>query len=228
MPNLRIWIKTMFSDLEEELREDILDSAKSIYQRGLVCINEGNVSARIPNRDELLITPASNDYEHMKKEDIVKIRFDGSHIDKGKQASREFRLHIAIYKARKRVRYIIHSHSPYATMFSVVGIGIPVILEEMMIFLGGMIKVAGFTLAHSEDIGRKAVETLGNTNCVLLGNHGVLVCGRTMEYVVNSAELIEKMAFIYWGASKIGEPKTIPVSVQRNLLIDYKKNFATY
>jgi L-fuculose-phosphate aldolase len=218
----------MFLEVEEQLRQDIVEGAKSIFQKSLVSMNEGNISARIPNRDEILITPASNNYRNMQKEDVVQIRFDGSLIDKGKQASREYRLHLAVYRARKEVRYIIHSHSPYATMFSVVGRDIPIILEEMTLFLGGKIKVASFTHAHSDEIGRIAVETIGKANCVLLGNHGVLVCGRTIEYTVNAAELVEKMAFIYWGASKIGEPKTIPIEKQLNLMKDFKRKFATY
>jgi len=197
------------SDFGRDLRAEVVEGARAVFRKGLVETGEGNVSMRVPGRDELLITPTFNRYDAMNEDDVVHLSFDGKELTRGKPASTEYRLHVAIYKARPRAQCVIHTHSPYATMLSVVRKKIPVLMEEMIAFLGGEVEVAEFTPAHTEELGDKAVMALRTSNAVLLANHGAVVCARNMECAVKSAELVEKMAMLYWGASLIGEPTAI-------------------
>lgn len=218
----------MKHDLENRLRMDVVNGAKAIFHKGLVEVGEGNVSTRVPEKEELFITPTFNQYETMTKDDIVHLKFDGTQLSKGNRASTEYRLHVAIYKARPKARCVIHTHSPYATMLSVTRKKIPVLMEEMVILLGGAVNVSEFAIAHTEDIGEKALGALGKTNAILLANHGVLVCGRTVEHAVKMAELVEKMARIYWGSSQIGEPVVIPEEAYSKSIKDFNSEFATH
>lgn len=218
----------MKNNIEDNLKMDVVDGARDIFRKGLVEIGEGNVSTRIPNKEELLITPTFNQYETMTKDDVVHLKFNGTQLSKGKHASTEYRLHVAIYKVRPMAQCVIHSHSPYATMFSVAREKIPVLLEEMVILLGGEVNVSEFGIAHTDDIGENAIKALGTTNAALLANHGVLVCGRTVEHAVKMAELVEKMALIYWGSSQIGEPVVISKEAYSKLIGDFNSNFATH
>jgi L-fuculose-phosphate aldolase len=209
------------------IKKIVVEGAKSIFSKGLVETGEGNVSTRLPKRYELFITPTFNRYETMTEDDIVQLNFDGRQISKGIQASKEYRLHVTIYKDRPKATCVIHTHSPYATMLSVRRIGIPVIMEEMVVLLGGSVKVSDFGLAHTEDVGEKALNALGGTNAILLANHGVLICGRTMKHSVKIAELVEKMAMIFWGTLQIGKPKKISMDACLPLKKEFKKNFST-
>ncbi|MCP8322616.1 MAG: class II aldolase/adducin family protein [Candidatus Methylarchaceae archaeon HK02M2] len=211
----------------DNLRMELVNGAKAIFSKGLVDVGEGNVSVRIPKKQELLITPTFNLYETMKKEDVVHLKFDGTQLSKGKRASSEYRLHVAIYKARPKAQCVIHTHSPYATMLSVARIKIPILLEEMVVFLGGEVNVSEFGRAHTDEMGEKPLMALSTTNAVLLANHGVLVCGRTVEHAIKMAELVEKMAKIFWGSSQIGEPVNISKEASRFKKI-FDLNFATY
>ena len=211
----------------DNLRMELVNGAKAIFSKGLVDIGEGNVSVRIPKKQELLITPTYNLYETMKKEDVVHLKFDGTQLSKGKRASSEYRLHVAIYKARPKAQCVIHTHSPYATMLSVARIKIPILLEEMVVFLGGEVNVSEFGRAHTDEMGEKPLMALSTTNAVLLANHGVLVCGRTVKHAIKMAELVEKMAKIFWGSSQIGEPVIISKEASRFKKI-FDLNFATY
>ena len=120
---------------ENSLKVDVVKGAKTIFHKGLVEIGEGNVSVRIPNRDELYITPTFNNYQEINEDDVVHLKFNGEQLSEGKQAFAEYRLHISIYKARPRAKCVIHTHSPYATMLSVARKGIPVFHAD--IGLGG-------------------------------------------------------------------------------------------
>src|SRR5271157_5123686 len=128
------------------LRMEIVKAARAIITKKLVEIGEGNISARIPGTNEMFITPSYNNYENMNPMDVVHLQLDGDILScpEGRKPSSEWRLHARIYEARPRVNYIIHTHSPYATMMAILRESIPPILEEMMIFLGGEIPIAPF------------------------------------------------------------------------------------
>ena len=211
----------------ESLKTDVVNAAKWIFRKGLVDIGEGNVSIRIPNKKELLITPTFNDYENLNEKDIAHIRFDGKKLNIDKNPSTEFKLHVSIYKARPKAKTVIHTHSPYATMLSIIKKGIPILMEEMVILLGGEIKISNFELAHSESIGINAINAMGKTNAVLLANHGVLVCGRSIDLSLKAAELVEKMAMIYWGSLQIGKPSKIPKEAFNKFFEDFDSKFST-
>ena len=62
---------------EELLRIKLQEGAKRIFEKGLVQAGEGNMSIRIPNKDQMLITPTYNKYFNLKKKDLVQMKFDG-------------------------------------------------------------------------------------------------------------------------------------------------------
>ena len=194
---------------EDLLRIEVVEGAKAIFVKGLVEAGEGNVSIRNGKREELFITPSFNQYSTLIKDEIVHMNFDGTALSSGKLPSTETKMHIAIYKSRPKVQAVIHTHSEYATMLSVAHKSIPIIMEEMYIFLGGTVDVSDFGKAHTEEIGQTALNTLAKKNAALLANHGVIVCGKSMDHAVKFAELVEKLAKIYWGTLQIGEPKVI-------------------
>jgi L-fuculose-phosphate aldolase len=193
----------------EKIKEEVALSAREIYARGLVNPGEGNVSARIGKLEEMIITPSYNQYATMKADEVVHLKFDGTKISEGRPASTEFKLHRAVYESRKKVKCVIHTHSPFATVLSVLHKNLPVLMEEQVAFLGGEVVCAEFGAAHTEDLPENALKGLGKNNAVLLANHGVLVCGRDLEYCVNIATLVEKMAKVYLSALQTGEPNII-------------------
>ena len=83
---------------------------------------------------------------------------------------------------------------------------IPPILEEMIVFMGGEVPIVPFGKANTFDLAEKAVEAMGEYNGALMANHGPVAVGRTMDKVIKNAELIEKMAMLYYGASQRGSP----------------------
>ncbi|MHA2182302.1 MAG: class II aldolase/adducin family protein [Promethearchaeota archaeon] len=194
---------------EDKLRVEVVEGAKAIFARGLVEAGEGNVSIRNGKKEELFITPSFNQYSTLMKDEIVHMNFHGTPLSTGKLPSTETKMHIAIYNSRPKVQAVIHTHSTYATMLSIAQKNIPVLMEEMYIFLGGSIDVSDFGKAHTEEIGQVALNTLARKNAALLANHGVIVCGKSMDHAIKFAELVEKLAKIYWGTLQIGEPKII-------------------
>ncbi len=199
----------MVINKEDQFRMEVVRGAKAIFAKRLVEAGEGNVSVRNGKKEEFFITPSFNQYETLKKEEVVHLNFDGTPLSTGKLPSTEAKMHIAIYKSRPKVQSVIHTHSTFATMLSIVRKSIPIIMEEMYIFLGGSVNVSEFGEAHTIEIGEVALNALSIKNAALLANHGVIVCGKSLDHAIKFAELVEKLAKMYWGALQIGEPKII-------------------
>jgi len=204
----------MEQDKIKELRNSVVEAAKSIFSKGLVENNEGNVSIRVGKNEEYLITPTANQYDTLTEDQIVHMAFDGTPLSSGKLPSSEAKLHTAIFKSRPKVQCVIHTHSTFATMLSVVRKGIPIIMEEQIIYLGGSIDVSNYGEAHTDDIGDVALKALSYKNGAILANHGVIVCGKSASNAVKNAELVEKFAKIYWGSLLVGEPHLL---IEENL-----------
>ena len=213
---------------EDQLKMDVINGSKRIFKKGLVQAGEGNVSIRIPGKDEMYITPTFNLYEDLNKKDLVHMKFDGTLLNGGRKPSSEYRLHVDLYKARPDVKSVIHTHSPYATMMSAARIKIPVLIEEQVIFLGGFVDIYEFASAHTEVFSKNAIKALGTRNGTLMANHGTLVCGRNMDHAVKMAELVEKLAWIHYGATQMGGTHVISEKSCPMFIDEFESRFATH
>ncbi|MFX0025139.1 MAG: class II aldolase/adducin family protein [Candidatus Hermodarchaeota archaeon] len=218
----------MSKEKEDLFRSEVVWGAKAIFKKGLVDTGEGNVSVRYGKKDELFITPSFNNYETVTVDQIVHMNFDETPLSKGKLPSTEVKMHILIYRSRPKVHAIIHTHSPHATMLSINQMSIPIIMEEQIAFLGGSIDISPFGEAHTEKVGEAALKALGIKNGALLANHGVIVCGKSVEHAVKFAELVEKLAKVYWGALQVGNPKIISVDQAIKFKKLFENLFANY
>ena len=213
---------------EEQYRKDVVEGAKAIYKKGLVEPGEGNVSVRNGKKEEFFITPSFNQYETLTINDVVHMKFDGTALSAGKLPSTEAIMHTMIYRTRPKVHCVIHTHSPYATMLSIDRMSIPIIMEEQVIFLGGSVEVSDFGKAHTNEIGQAAINALGIKNAALLSNHGVIVCGKSTGHAVKFAELVEKLAKMYWGALQVGKPYVVPEEHYQRFYRHFDSLFANY
>ena len=199
----------MAIDKLEQLRKTVVRGAQEIYSKGLVEDGEGNVSVRI-NKNEILVTPTSTKYNMLSPELIVHMDLEGNVIGSGKIPSTEVKMHLAVYKDRPKVKCVIHNHSSYISMLSVLRKGIPIIMEQQVIFLGGEIHCTEITEAHTEEMGASALKALDRNNAAVLANHGAIICGKSLDHAVRFSVVLEKMAKVYWGALQIGDPLTVP------------------
>ncbi|MFX0071728.1 MAG: class II aldolase/adducin family protein [Candidatus Hermodarchaeota archaeon] len=199
----------MSSDKIEQLRKEVVSGAQFIYAKRLVEDGEGNTSIKV-NKNEILVTPSSTKYDLLSPEKIVHMDLDGNVLVPGVMPSTEVKMHLAVYKDRPKVGCVMHTHSSYVSMLSILRRGIPVIMEQQITFLGGEIKCTEITEAHTDEMGTSAIEALGINNAAILANHGAIICGKSLDHTVRFAVILEKLAKVYWGALQVGEPFTIP------------------
>ena len=194
----------------EKYREILLAYTKKAYENKLFAGTSGNLSIYDDENDCIYITPSSIPYENMECEDMVVNRMDGTVLEGKHQPSSEWKLHANIYKERKEIKAVVHTHSPYATAFAVANMPIPMILVEMLPSIGDAVQVAGFALPGDEKVGIEAVKALEGRKGCLLKNHGAVAIGEEIESAYITAVYIEDAARIYYLASTVGKVGEIP------------------
>lgn len=195
---------------KQNYREILLAYTKKAYENKLFAGTSGNLSIYDDENDCIYITPSSIPYENMECEDMVVITMDGTVLEGKHQPSSEWKLHANIYKERKEIKAVVHTHSPYATAFAVANMPIPMILVEMLPSIGDAVQVAGFALPGDEKVGIEAVKALEGRKGCLLKNHGAVAIGEEIESAYITAVYIEDAARIYYLASTVGTVGEIP------------------
>ena len=187
----------------EDARKMVIQASLTILQKGLIVGSCGNISLKI-EKDCFAITPSGRNYDKMKLDDIVIINADGKKMMGERTPSSETKMHMAIYAANPRFKAIVHTHSTYATAVAAMRKPIPPLVEDMAHISGGMINVAPYAISGSEELAANAVAAMGDSNAVLLANHGAVSCGKTLEEALSVAELVEKSAQIYCITASMG------------------------
>lgn len=192
----------MKTDNLDLLREQIVTTARAMNAHGINQGTAGNISVRV--KDGLMITPSSLPYDRMKPEDIVFMRFDGS-VDQGKPSS-EWRFHRDILVDRPDVDVVLHCHSPHATSLACLFIEIPAF--HYMISAGGgtTIRCAPYATFGTQELSDYAIEALKDRLACLLGQHGQIALGKSLDGALARAIEVESLSQIYRQVLQIGKP----------------------
>ena len=198
------------SEVKQKLKEELIKTAIGMLEQNLTLGSSGNVSAKIPGEDTVLITPSMLEYHELKPEHIPLIDYEGEQLEGEYPPSSEKFMHLAVHEARKDVGAVIHSHSLYGTVLGVIGMPLPMIIDEMAVRLGGQIEVAEYKMAGSKELAESAVEGLGKRAAVFLANHGTLCCGRDLKDALHNTAFVERMSQVYIFSLLIGKPNPLP------------------
>lgn len=198
------------------LREEICELHAQLPLNNLVAWTSGNISARDPETNLVVIKPSGIRFEHLTPQNMVVVDIDGRFVEGDYKASSDTASHCYIYRTMPDVYGVVHTHSRYATAFAVAGRSIPCYTTAMSDEFGGDIPCGGFALIGGEEIGLRVVETLEGSrspSCLLV-NHGVFAVGPSAEKAVKAAVMTEDNAAIMFHAYQLGEP--LPIS-QENI-----------
>ncbi|MEM3387184.1 MAG: class II aldolase/adducin family protein [Nitrososphaerales archaeon] len=182
--------------LADDVRRDLVEVCRSIYQRGLVSATGGNLSVKL-GAERFLITRSGSSFRDLCDKDVLTINQDGVVVEGSGLPSTETPVHLALYKVRLDVGSVIHAHPPYATAFAAVGRAIPSVTVQASELLGE-VKLIRYEHPGSEALTRLCVEVFKGSavKCALLESHGVLVVGLNLWDAYNNLDLLEETAKI--------------------------------
>jgi L-ribulose-5-phosphate 4-epimerase len=204
-------IEARLTDTVAVVRDTVNRLHAELYRSGLVAWTSGNVSARVPGADLMVIKPSGLAYADLTPESMVVCDLDGRVVDGTLAPSSDTASHAYVYRSRPDVGGVVHTHSTYATAWAARGEEIPCVLTAMADEFGGPIPVGPFALIGGEEIGRAVVQTLAGSRspAVLLRNHGVFTVGPDPTSALKAAVMCEDVARTVHLARVLGEVEPI-------------------
>jgi L-ribulose-5-phosphate 4-epimerase len=207
-----------------QLREEVCALHAELPRYGLVVWTAGNVSARVPGADLLVIKPSGVAYDDLTPENMVVCDLDGAVVEGHHAPSSDTQAEAYVYRNRPDIGGVVHTHSPYATAWAARAEPVPCVLTMCADEFGGEIPVGPLAVIGDDSIGRGIVETLdgSRSSAVLMQNHGVFSVGRTARDAVKAAVMCEDVARTTHLARQLGEPTPIPAEMAAQLFERYQ------
>lgn len=210
---------------EFELKREICEIGKRIYNKGMVASNDGNISVKL-NENEFLCTPTGVSKGFMTPEFICKVDKEGKVLQANGnfKPSSEIKMHMRVYKERPDVNSVVHAHPMYATGFAIAGIPLTQpIMPEAVISLG-CVPIADYGTPSTDEIPDAVSKYLQYYDAVLLENHGALTYADSLLAAYHKMESVEFYAQLLYIAKQLGGPKELSkVQVQR--LYELRRQF---
>ena len=195
---------------EFEIKKQMCEIGKRVYDRGMVAANDGNFSVKLSD-NEFLCTPTGVSKGFMTPEYICKVDAEGNVIqaNKGYRPSSEIKMHMRVYKERPDVQSVVHAHPLYATSFAIAGIPLTQpIMPEAIITLG-CVPIAKYGTPSTNEIPDAVEEYLQSFDAVLLENHGALSYSDSLLNAYYKMESLEFYARLLYQANALGGPQEL-------------------
>lgn len=201
-------LSTAVLDTVEQICHTVADLHGELTRNELVIWTAGNVSARVPGEDLMVIKPSGVSYDELGAEKMVVTDLYGELVHGSLAPSSDTAAHAYVYRHMPEVGGVVHTHSTYATAWAARGEPIPCVLTMIADEFGGEIPVGPFAMIGDDSIGRGIVETLRGSRspAVLMRNHGPFTVGKDAQSAVKAAVMVEDVARTVHIARQLGNP----------------------
>ncbi len=182
------------------LTEELVATCSKAFQRGLVGGAGGNISVRVPDREEALISATGVSLGDITPATVVRVDLKGQVVEAHGECrpSKETGFHVCIYRLRPHVGAVVHLHPPFATAFAVRGRELPLVTDGSRLNLKH-VPVVGHAPSGSSDLHRIIEDGLRahpEAKAMLMHQHGMFSMGPNLTVAYNLADLVEDTAKI--------------------------------
>lgn len=191
--------------LLEQLKDEVCRANAELPKYGLVTFTWGNVSGFDRASGLMVIKPSGVPYEKLRPEHMVVVDADGRVVEGDLRPSSDTPTHLVLYRAFPNVGGIVHTHSPWATIWSQAGRGIPAYGTTQADYFHGEIpctrpmtdeEIKG---DYEAETGNVIVETFGGIDPdgvpgVLVNSHAPFAWGKNATDALHNAVVLEEVA----------------------------------
>lgn len=185
---------------EQEQKIEMVNLARSLFERGYTVGGAGNLSVRI-DENRILVTPTGSSLGRLQAERLSVLDMEGNVLE-GDKPSKESIFHLAMYQKNPNCKAIVHLHSTYLTALSC--------LENLdtenaikaftpyYVMRVGKLPVIPYYRPGDSNIARELGERALEGKAFLLANHGVVVTGSDLIDAVDNTEELEETAKLHF------------------------------
>lgn len=206
-----------------DLKHQICDIGRRLWQRAYVDGNGGNIAIRVCE-DIVLCTPTLVSKGFMKPEDTCFVDLEGNQFCGGKKRTSEILMHLQIMKRQPRAVATVHCHPPYSTGFAVAGVEPPTcMIPEYEVF--SSVAIAPYRTPGTPEMGKLVADLVDKHNTVLMANHGVVSWSHvSVEDAYFKMEILEAYCRTVLVASQLGKPVNTMTPAQLQDLLKIKQS----
>ncbi|MEU5162250.1 class II aldolase/adducin family protein [Streptomyces sp. NPDC020875] len=211
--------------LEHTWRQ-LVETARRTAAEGLVVGTSGNVSARVGPL--ILVTPSGVPYDRLTERDLTAVDLGGRQVIGELRPTSELPLHLAVHRSRDGSRdglAVVHTHAAHATAVSTLVTEVPPV-HYMTADLGGPVRVAPYAVYGSDELARNMLTALLDREACLLGNHGTVAVGATLEQAYDRTAQLEWMCRVWLLAASV--PGLAPRLLTRDQLTETATRLRSY
>jgi L-fuculose-phosphate aldolase len=205
------------------LKEQICEIGRRLWQRAYVDGNGGNIAIRV-GEDIALCTPTLVSKGFMKPEDMCLVDFEGTQFCGAKSRTSEILMHLQIMKRQPRAVATVHCHPPYSTGFAVAGLAPPTcMIPEYEVFAS--VAVAPYRTPGTPEMGKLVADLTDQHNTILMANHGVVSWSHnSVEDAYFKMEILEAYCRTILVTAQLGVPPKTMSSAQLQDLLKIKQS----
>ena len=206
-----------------ELKLQLCDIGRRLWQRAYVDGNGGNIAIRVAD-GLALCTPTLVSKGFMKPEDMCLVDLEGNQMAGTKKRTSEILMHLQIMKRQPRAVATVHCHPPYATGFAVAGVEPPTcMIPEYEVF--SSVAIAPYRTPGTPEMGKLVSDLVDQHNTILMANHGVVSWSHNnVEDAYFKMEILEAYCRTVLVASQLGKPVNTMTAEQLKDLLKIKQS----
>jgi len=211
------------SEQMQELKEQICDIGRRLWQRAYVDGNGGNIAIRVAD-DLVLCTPTLVSKGFMKPDDLCLVDLEGNQKAGRKKRTSEILMHLQMMKRQPRAKATVHCHPPYSTGFAVAGVEPPTcMIPEYEVFAS--VAIAPYRTPGTPEMGQLVADLVDKHNTILMANHGVVSWSHlTVEDAYFKMEILEAYCRTILVSAQLGKPPQTMTPAQLQDLLRIKQS----
>ncbi|TCP96274.1 ribulose-5-phosphate 4-epimerase/fuculose-1-phosphate aldolase [Cricetibacter osteomyelitidis] len=185
---------------EQEQKIEMVNLAKSLFDRGYTVGGAGNLSVRL-DENRVLVTPTGSSLGRLQAERLSVLDMDGNVLS-GDKPSKESVFHLEMYRKDPNCKAIVHLHSTYLTALSCLeNLNAENAMQAFTpyyVMRVGKLQVIPYYRPGDINIARELGERALTGKAFLLANHGVVVKGADLIDAVDNTEELEETAKLFF------------------------------
>ncbi|MCF6764583.1 class II aldolase/adducin family protein [Thiotrichales bacterium 19S3-7] len=168
--------------IESTIRNKLVISHHIIQHNNLDDLLSTHLSARIPDTNQILITPLDVPFEKIQPHMLVKLDLNGDIIDDNGYSvmPQGSNIHLPIYQNNPNIHSAMHTHSIYGTAVSSLECGLLFMNQHALRFYDEIAYHNYDALALGNE-GEQIANSLKDKKVMVLRNHGLLTTGTSIE-----------------------------------------------
>ena len=203
----------------EKLRKRLAAAGRLLVEENLTSGTSGNISSRIPNTNVCLIKPSGRKLDELSPEDFVELEIDSLNYSGSVKPSIEAPFHTELYKSNPDIGAVVHVHSEYALILSILGVTpdpMSVEVFDAPLLVNG-VGISEFAMPGSKELAVSVVTAIKGKNASLIPHHGSITIGSTIEEAVKYSKVLERVCELNYFVKLLGEPINFPSKLLEQL-----------